>query len=844
MTSGLPAWVADLLEKGEKLETCLELLRNMQATEREERAAEREREMTKVEMEREVRLKELELREKELTQGVVQPQGKSNLKSKLPKFKEGDDPDVLLRSFEKLSEEDSRDYDKIKTAILSRYELTAEAYREKFRSAGQFSDESFKEFAVRMVGFLRHWIEREAIGTDFDKFVDLVTREQLMVSCSKELKLWIKEQKPKTVDDYISGVTVKLPGVSCNGNKVQVHGLDIVEGEINSDKISVLRDTGCSTVFVHSRFTNPDFLTGQARDICLADGTMKQCQEVCINVSSPYISGDIIALILDTPFADLIVGNYVNTSVPHSMDEVHVTQGEDIFVSDDAVPCHAVETRSQKKKSNIKLEVGQKVLILLPTHTSKLLASWKGPFVVSDKVSPVDYKVKVRGKDKVFHVNMLKLWHERVDDNEDNSVPTDIAACLNIISGLTTDDDTDDSEMSTAVALVLKRKESVDDVKISPELTDEERQQLKELLSEYDAIFSEVPKVTNIIEHRVVTKTDEPIYKRSYPLLYALRDKVKQEINDMLTAGIVEPSNSPYAFPIVLIKKKDNTLRFCVDYRDLNKQTIFDPILMPRMDEVLNKVSRAKYISKIDLTKGYWQVPLDKDSRQKSAFITPFGHYQFTVTPFGMMNSGATFVRMMDKVLAGYEDFADSFIDDIGIFSDTWEYHIEHLRAVFDSLRRARLVAKPSKCSFGYGELEFLGHIAGSGNIKPVQDKVSAIRKFPVPATKKQTDASGKGLGAVLEQEFEDGRRPIMYISKKLSGAECNYAVVEKECFAIVWAAPIEISQEVSFKSVDTWPLSKAHACAEFRVGKNSSWVLELSVQDMDIPRLIITTLR
>ncbi|CAC5374159.1 Retrovirus-related Pol polyprotein from transposon 297,Retrovirus-related Pol polyprotein from transposon 17.6 [Mytilus coruscus] len=326
------------------------------------------------------------------------------------------------------------------------------------------------------------------------------------------------------------------------------------------------------------------------------------------------------------------------------------------------------------------------------------------------------------------------------------------------------------------------------------------------------------------------------------------------------------------------------------------------------MDEVLNKVSRAKYISKIDLTKGYLQVPLDKDSRQKSAFITPFGHYQFTVTPFGMMNSGATFVRMMDKVLAGYEDFADSFIDDIGIFSDTWGYHIEHLRAVFDSLRRARLVAKPSNCSFGYGELEFLGHIAGSGNIKPVQDKVSAIRKFPVPATKKQvrsflgligfyrkfipqfsdisvpltdltkknapnkvkwsdktqksfdelkdcicsdsvlrspdfskkfilqTDASGKGLGAVLEQEFEDGRRSIMFISKKLSGAECNYAVVEKECFAIVWA--------VSFKSVDTWPLSKAHYCAEFRVSKNSSWVLELSVQDMDIPRLIITTLR
>jgi hypothetical protein len=141
-----------------------------------------------------------------------------------------------------------------------------------------------------------------------------------------------------TVDGYNSGVTVKLPGISCNGNKVQVHGLDIVEGKINNDDVSVLRDTGCSTVFVHSKFTNTDHLTGHTRDICLADGTVKQCPEVYINVSTPFISGDIVALILDTPFADLVVGNYVNTSVPHIIEEVPVTGGRDIFVSEESVP--------------------------------------------------------------------------------------------------------------------------------------------------------------------------------------------------------------------------------------------------------------------------------------------------------------------------------------------------------------------------------------------------------------------------------------------------------------------------------------------------------------------------
>ena len=190
---------------------------------------------------------------------------------------------------------------------------------------------------------------------------------------------------------------------------------------------------------------------------------------------------------------------------------------------------------------------------------------------------------------------------------------------------------------------------------------------------------------------------------------------------------------------------------------------------MPRMDEVLNKVSKARYIGKLVLAKGYWQVPLDLESRQKSAFITPFGHYQFTVMPFGMINSGPTFVRMMDKVLEGFDEFADSFIDDIGIFSDTWEFHVEHLRAVFQSLREAKLVAKPSKCFVGYGELEYLGHIAGSGNIKPVQDKVSAIRQFPVPVTKKQIRSflGLIGFNRKFIPQFSDISVPLSDLTKK-----------------------------------------------------------------------------
>jgi hypothetical protein len=151
---------------------------------------------------------------------------------------------------------------------------------------------------------------------------------------------------------------------------------------------------------------------------------------------------------------------------------------------------------------------------------------------------------------------MLKVWHEKVEKDKDNDVQTDIAECLSVISSLSTEEGKDKSEMNPAISPALQRKESVDDVHISPELTSDERKQLKEHMVEYDDIFSDVPQVTNIIEQKVVTRTEEPVYKQAFSIPYALRDKVKKEINDMLKAGIVEPSDSLHAAPIVLIKNK------------------------------------------------------------------------------------------------------------------------------------------------------------------------------------------------------------------------------------------------------------------------------------------------
>ena len=258
------------------------------------------------------------------------------------------------------------------------------------------------------------------------------------------------------------------------------------------------------------------------------------------------------------------------------------------------------------------------------------------------------------------------------------------------------------------------------------------------MLQLYSDVFTDIPGRTDIKTHDVKLKEDKAVYRKPYCLPFALRSKVKEELESMKRADIIEDSNSPWAAAIVCVPKKDKTLRLCVDYRGLNSQTIFDPQPMPKIEEVINKLGKTKYISKFDLTKGYWQITLTEKAKEVSAFVTPFGHYQFKVLPFGMVNSAATFVRLIKQVLKGTEEFADSFIDDIIIYSDSWYLHLRHVKYVLALLRNAHLTVKPSKCSIRFRQIEFLAHVVGNGEIKPTEDKIKAIQQFPIPTTKRK----------------------------------------------------------------------------------------------------------
>ncbi|CAM4454914.1 unnamed protein product [Lepidochelys kempii] len=207
----------------------------------------------------------------------------------------------------------------------------------------------------------------------------------------------------------------------------------------------------------------------------------------------------------------------------------------------------------------------------------------------------------------------------------------------------------------------------------------------------------------------------------------------------MLQMGVIRPSESAWASPVVLVPKPDGEIRFCVDYRKLNAVTRPDNYPMPRTDELLEKLGRAQFISTLDLTKGYWQVPLDESAKERSAFITHLGLYEFNVLPFGLRNAPATFQRLVDGLLAGLGEYAVAYLDDVAIFSDSWADHLEHLQKVLERIREAGLTVKAKKCQIGLNRVTYLGHQVGKSCVTcQIHDKTAVtctppLQPVPLP---------------------------------------------------------------------------------------------------------------
>lgn len=298
-----------------------------------------------------------------------------------------------------------------------------------------------------------------------------------------------------------------------------------------------------------------------------------------------------------------------------------------------------------------------------------------------------------------------------------------------------------DSTVISNEEIPLWDDRSDNDPEFGDHLSVEQQQTLRQLVEELRDVFDDEPGRTTLAEHRIDTGTARPIRQQPYRLPYAHRPTVEQELVKMEAAGIITPSNSQWASPVVLVPKKDGTMRMCVDYRKLNSVSAADAYPMPRIDELIDRLAGAKYVSTLDLTRGYWQVPVAPESQSKTAFTTSFGLFNFTVMPFGLHGAPATFQRMMDNLLRGTGSYSAAYLDDLVIYSSTWEEHLLQLRSILLRLRKAGLTAKPSKCKLAARQCVYLGHVVGNGEVRPEVSKIKAVADFPCPETKKDVRA-------------------------------------------------------------------------------------------------------
>lgn len=423
-------------------------------------------------------------------------------------------------------------------------------------------------------------------------------------------------------------------------------------------------------------------------------------------------------------------------------------------------------------------------------------------------------------------------------------------------------------------------KRIFEDIHIEEDLTLDQSEQVKSLLRKHMDIFSKHEADIgdcDRIKHRIDLSDDTPFKQRHRRIPPSMVDEVRKHIEELLSSGIIRKSKSPWASNVVLVRKKNGKLRMCVDYRMLNKKTIKDSYALPRIEEVFDILNGSTLFSTIDMKSGYHQVTVEESHKSRTAFtVGPLGFYEYNKMPFGLSNSPATYQRLMEECLGDLNmKICVIYLDDLIIFSNSFEQHLERLDIVLTRLQQCNLKLSAEKCFFLKKKVKFLGHIVSGQGVETDPEKTEKIRNWPRPVnsdelrsflafagyyrrfvkdfskitkpltdllpptmTKKNTkpkvtknwqwekehedtfnrikmilssppilaypdfqapfelhtDASGKGIGAILYQTQEGQKKVIAYASRSLSKSEKNYSAFKLEFLALKWAVTEKFS--------------------------------------------------
>ena len=379
-----------------------------------------------------------------------------------------------------------------------------------------------------------------------------------------------------------------------------------------------------------------------------------------------------------------------------------------------AAPGHSVPITPiiGKLRLHIQSYVDSEDFYIMPIDGSDVILGMPWCYRVSAVVDTRNKKVKLTHRKKEHHLD-VKLKGE--------SIPLVSASAISKVM----------KKHLSAYFVFVKEKQEENESNLST--LDKER---LDFIKSFQDCFSEAlpgelpperPEDHGIDLIPASTPPNRPPYRVSA----AQQEEIMNQVNDLLEKGLIQPSSSPFCSPVLLVQKKDGSWRMCIDYRALNKITIKNKFLIPRIDDVLDKLQGSACFSRIDLKSGYHQIRIRPEDVHKTAFRTSFGLYEFLVMPFGLTNAPATFNRMMDRIFRPHRTFVGTFFDDMIVFSQNEEDHQKHLKIVFEELRKHRLVINGKKSEFFMEEIHFLGHIVSKDGVRMDPAKIEAIKSWP-----------------------------------------------------------------------------------------------------------------
>lgn len=343
--------------------------------------------------------------------------------------------------------------------------------------------------------------------------------------------------------------------------------------------------------------------------------------------------------------------------------------------------------------------------------------------------------------------------------------------------------------------------------------------EMKLLLDQFPDIYQKPSHLPpeHEINHRINLKEGtDPINVRPYRYAHFQKAEIEKQVYEMLKFGFIQASTSPFSSPVLLVRKKDGTWRFCTDYRALNEVTIRDRFPIPTVDDMLDELYGATYFTKLDFVAGFHQVRVHSTDVHKTAFRTHNGHYEYLVMPFGLCNAPSTFQALMNTIFRAHlRKFVLVFFDDVLIYSPTWESHLQHVRTAFELLRQHQFYIKLSKCAFGQQQIEYLGHIVSCNGVQVDQGKIQVMINWPKPTN--VSDLRGflglTGYYRKFVRDYGTIARPLTNLLKKgqflwTEDADDAFTVLKKPMASIPilampnFEAPFVITTDASNNSI------------------------------------------